>query len=222
MTIKSLVGAAAVAAMGLASTPQAHAAVLTQTEAFGSVVAMPDDHFFLQPFDTSLGTLTGVTITLTLTGTISLEPSNLGTFFTYKNASAAASAQLFGPDLIGTQTLLTTPTVAGTFAPGDPPVLASDSGPVSSTVDVPSSDFSSFETLASVTISVGGAAYWAAQTNPLATLSAVGDVPGSLTLVYTYAPVGAPVPEPSTALLVTAGLGALGFLSLRRQTLFRS
>jgi hypothetical protein len=89
-------------------------------------------------------------------------------------------------------------------------------------VDVPSSDFSSFETLASVTISVGGAAYWAAQTNPLATLSAVGDVPGSLTLVYTYAPVGAPVPEPSTALLVTAGLGALGFLSLRRQTLFRS
>jgi hypothetical protein len=56
----------------------------------------------------------------------------------------------------------------------------------------------------------------------LADLSAVGDVPGSLTLVYTYAPVGAPVPEPSTALLVTAALGVLGFLSLRRQTLFRS
>ena len=78
MTIKSLVGAAAAAAMGLASTPQAHAAVLTQTETFSSVVAMPDDHFFLQPFDTSLGTLTGVTITLTLTGTISLEPVPAG------------------------------------------------------------------------------------------------------------------------------------------------
>src|SRR5271155_6106918 len=99
MTIKSHVGAAAAAATGLAFTPQAHAAVLTQPEAFGSVVAMPDDHFFLQPFDTSLGTLTGVTITLTLTGTISVEPSNLGTSFTYKNASAVASAQLFGPDL---------------------------------------------------------------------------------------------------------------------------
>src|SRR5271154_1699412 len=98
MTIKSLVGAAAVAAMGLTSTLQARAAVLTQTEAFGSVVAMPDDHFFLQPFDTSLGTLTGVAITVTLTGTISLEPANLRTSFTYNNASAAASAQLFGPD----------------------------------------------------------------------------------------------------------------------------
>lgn len=185
MTIKSLVGAAAGAAMGLASTPQAHAAVLTQTEAFGSVVAMPDDHFFLQPFDTSLGTLTGVTITLTLTGTISLEPENLRTSFTYNHASAAANATLFGPDFIEMEASLTTPTVAGTFAPGDPPVLASASGPVTNTLDVPSSDFSSFETLASVTIVVDGAAFWAAQTDPLATLSAVGDVPGSFTLVYT-------------------------------------
>ena len=222
MTIKSLVGVAAAATIGLASTPQAHAAVLTQTETFSSVVAMPDDHFFLQPFDTSLGTLTGVAITVTLTGTISLEPSNLRTSFTYNNASAAAVAQMNGPDLIEMQTLLTTPTVSGAFAPGDPPVLASASGPVSNTLDVPSSDFSSFETLASVTILLDGFAWWAAQTDPLADLSAVGDVPGSLTLVYTYAPVGAPVPEPSTALLVTAGLGALGFLSLRRQTLFRS
>ena len=93
---------------------------------------------------------------------------------------------------------------------------------MSNTLDVPSSDFSSFETLASVTILLDGFAWWAARTDPLADLSAVGDVPGSLTLVYTYAPVGAPVPEPSTALLVTAALGALGFLSLRRQTLFRS
>ena len=222
MTIKSLVGVAAAAAIGLASTPQAHAAVLTQTETFSSVVAMPDDHFFLQPFDTSLGTLTGVAITVTLTGTISLESSTLRTSFTYNNASAAAVAQMNGPDLLEMQTLLTTPTVSGTFAPGDPPVLASASGPVSNTLDVPSSDFSSFETLASVTISLDGFAWWAAQTDPLADLSAVGDVPGSLTLVYTYSPVGAPVPEPSTALLVTAGLGALGFLSLRRQTLFRS
>jgi hypothetical protein len=220
MTIKSLVGAAAAAAMGLASTPHAHAAVLTQTEAFGSVVAMPDDHFFLEPFDTSLGTLTGVTITLTLTGTISLEPENLRTSFTYNHASAEANATLFGPDFIEMEAFLTTPTVTGTFAPGDPPVLASASGPVTDTLNVPSSDFSSFETLASVTIVVDGSAFWAAQTDPLATLSAVGDVPGSLTLVYTYAP--APVPEPSTALLVTAGLGALGFLSLRRQTLFSS
>jgi hypothetical protein len=220
MTIKSLVGAAAAAAMGLASTPHAHAAVLTQTEAFGSVVAMPDDHFFLEPFDTSLGTLTGVTITLTLTGTISLEPENLRTSFTYNHASAEANATLFGPDFIEMEAFLTTPTVTGTFAPGDPPVLASASGPVTNTLDVPSPDFSSFETLASVTIVVDGSAFWAAQTDPLATLSAVGDVPGSLTLVYTYAP--APVPEPSTALLVTAGLGALGFLSLRRQTLFSS
>jgi hypothetical protein len=204
----------------LASTPHAHAAVLTQTEAFGSVVAMPDDHFFLEPFDTSLGTLTGVTITLTLTGTISLEPENLRTSFTYNHASAEANATLFGPDFIEMEAFLTTPTVTGTFAPGDPPVLASASGPVTNTLDVPSSDFSSFETLASVTIVVDGSAFWAAQTDPLATLSAVGDVPGSLTLVYTYAP--APVPEPSTALLVTAGLGALGFLSLRRQTLFSS
>jgi hypothetical protein len=216
MTIKSLVGVAAAAAIGLAS------AVVTQTEAFGSVVAMPDDHFFLQPFDTSLGTLTGVAITVTLTGTISLESSTLRTSFTYNNASAAAVAQMNGPDLLEMQTLLTTPTVSGAFAPGDPPVLASASGPVSNTLDVPSSDFSSFETLASVTISLDGFAWWAAQTDPLADLSAVGDVPGSLTLVYTYSPVGAPVPEPSTALLVTAGLGALGFLSLRRQTLFRS
>jgi PEP-CTERM motif-containing protein len=222
MTIKSLVGVAAAAAIGLASTPQAHAAVLTQTETFSSVVAMPDDHFFLQPFDTSLGTLTGVAITVTLTGTISLESSTLRTSFTYNNASAAAVAQMNGPDLLEMQTLLTTPTVSGAFAPGDPPVLASASGPVSNTLDVPSSDFSSFETLASVTISLDGFAWWAAQTDPLADLSAVGDVPGSLTLVYTYSPVGAPVPEPSTALLVTAGLGALGFLSLRRQTLFRS
>jgi hypothetical protein len=222
MTIKSLVGAAAAAAIGLASTPQAHAAVLTQTETFSSVVAMPDDHFFLQPFDTSLGTLTGVAITVTLTGTISLESSTLRTSFTYNNASAAAVAQMNGPDLLEMQTLLTTPTVSGTFAPGDPPVLASASGPVSNTLDVPSSDFSSFETLASVTILLDGFAWWAARTDPLADLSAVGDVPGSLTLVYTYAPVGAPVPEPSTALLVTAALGALGFLSLRRQTLFRS
>jgi hypothetical protein len=183
---------------------------------------MPDDHFFLQPFDTSLGTLTGVAITVTLTGTISLESSTLRTSFTYNNASAAAVAQMNGPDLLEMQTLLTTPTVSGAFAPGDPPVLASASGPVSNTLDVPSSDFSSFETLASVTISLDGFAWWAAQTDPLADLSAVGDVPGSLTLVYTYSPVGAPVPEPSTALLVTAGLGALGFLSLRRQTLFRS
>ena len=222
MTIESLVGVAAAAAIGLASTPQAHAAVLTQTETFSSVVAMPDDHFFLQPFDTSLGTLTGVAITVTLTGTISLESSTLRTSFTYNNASAAAVAQMNGPDLLEMQTLLTTPTVSGTFAPGDPPVLASASGPVSNTLDVPSSDFSSFETLASVTILLDGFAWWAARTDPLADLSAVGDVPGSLTLVYTYSPVGAPVPEPSTALLVTAGLGALGFLSLRRQTLFRS
>jgi hypothetical protein len=178
---------------------------------------MPDDHFFLQPFDASLGTLTGVTITVTLTGTLDLEPANLRTSFAYTNALAIADAQMNGPDLIEMQVNLDTPRVTGSFAPGDPPVLASASGPVSNAVDVPAADFGSFETLASVTLLIDGVGEWAAQTDPSTTLAADGDVPGSLELVYTYTPAGAAVPEPSTTLLLTGGLGALGFLSLRRR-----
>jgi hypothetical protein len=219
MAIGTSVRATALAAMALAVAAPARAAVVTQTEDFGSVVGVISEHYFLEPFDTSLGTLTNVAITVTLPGTINLDVKGLRTTFAYTNASAGAEAQVNGPDNIEVQTILSTPLTAGSFAPGDPPVVASATGPVSNTVDAPAGDFGAFEIAspALLTISLAGISYYAATADVGGVLfGASGDVPGSLTLVYTYTPTGAPVPEPSTVLLFASGLAALGFVSLRR------
>ena len=173
----------------------------------------------LPTFDTGLGTLTGVQLTLTTNASVQEFVINLGTAATYSNAIGSSTVTVTDPNNAVTTAVAQTTGYTGTLGPG---VLsgASSTNPMfvatptliaaSSTVAIPTVDFSTYEGagVGSVTFQVaatnGGSG---SSTGSSTAFGASSSSYGTLAVTYTYSPV--PVPEPSSVALLGLGVGAI-------------
>jgi hypothetical protein len=110
---------------------------------FPTVVPLPQ-------FDTSLGNLTDIEVTLNTTGVLQAEVANVGVATVFTNAEAAGKIAITGPDGAGASVTLTAPQFSGLIGAGTPTVPTFALGPsasasTSSLSFVPSSDFAAYE-----------------------------------------------------------------------------
>jgi hypothetical protein len=179
----------------------------------------------LQKFDTMLGTLNDVIITLSSADSLQTLVVNYGSSTAFQNAQTAATITVTGQD--GTQSFasLSTTPYSGTIAPGS---FASpqfnNSGPVaqqsnSGSSHVAPADFSSYETAGTgyfdYTLS---AAVWATssgQSAPYMFFGYKATSYGSVSVQYDYTPAVVAVPEAGTMLAGCFALG-IGFVSVLR------
>ena len=212
------------------------------TETFNDVIASQSvgfsDTLYITPFDTSLGTLTGVTVTLSTTGTAELDVTNLTlNNLSFTNGSAKYTVSTTVANIPSTVFNLTdnlTATIAsGTvgaavqhdltaFGFG---IVTSDttvkytglSISDSATSAISSAYFSAFETAPlSVVFSVDATAgtYGGTSVSGLA-FGGNATVGGNLNVVYTY--TAATVPEPEQMALFLLGLPLIAGFARRKQ-----
>ncbi|MGA3181690.1 MAG: choice-of-anchor E domain-containing protein [Verrucomicrobiota bacterium] len=158
-------------------------------------------------FDASLGDLTGIEVTLTTTGLLQADVSNVGAATTFSDAEASGTITVSGPD--GEQSLLTLTTTpfSGSIAAGTPASPTYSLGPqtslsLQSVSEVPSSDFSAYEASGSggsLEFPLDAAFDGSSSGNGPSSLSFAGDASafGSVEVDYTYM---AAVPEPGQLL----------------------
>jgi hypothetical protein len=170
----------------------------------------------ISSFNTNLGILTGIAINGTQDISVSSEVLNVsGSPQSFLDSSAEFSPTLTGPDgstlLFSYPTITATQSSGGTVNPGTT-VVATTSYTQPLTLTLAPTDFTSFETAGSQTLSLtllsGDGTYSGSPGFPLfyggdgsATLN------GSIT--YTFTPVA--VPEPATWAMMLGGLGMLAF-----------
>jgi hypothetical protein len=197
------------------------AGVISQSSSFGPFdFSNPvSTNLSFNPFNTSLGTLTNVTATVTLDGTITLKASTTHGV-TYSSAQATAAAEVSGPDGLSPEAFLEAGPVSGHAGSGSV-TLASDTGPVTNTADALASDFSLYEA-GSVTLHFTGFEIAVGSYQPVVDPIVGGTVSGSVELDYTYSPPVQPppsaLPEPPSVTLIGVALAGLGFLRRRVAT----
>lgn len=190
-------------------------------------------NFSVGMFNTSLGTLDDIVITLTSYDSIQSQVVDVGGPASFQNAQASANITITGPDLTQTSgTLTTTPFSesigADSSASLDGKVLSDSSGSsvtyaygpaaqskVSTSSSVPVGDFGNYE------VNGGGTLDYLLNASTAGTSSGYGspgvffgyvaDTYGCLDITYDYTPSVVTVPEPGTTV---PGLVALAFCAL--------
>ena len=211
----TLVVASAVVANGRASagTISYSADVAAQPTSFSETVALPK-------FDTSLGTLTGVTISFTTNVNSIVKVANFtGVTQPFTNAQASIPFSVIGPDASSASGTAVTTVGSGNIASGigpyDFPGLPTTA---SGQVAVPSSNWSSYQGVGVTFANFDFIGANGTFTGTAANLvffggSAVAD--GHIVITYEYET--AAVPEPSTFVLGACGLVAAGLGCVRRK-----
>ena len=174
-------------------------------------------NFTLPQFDASLGTLTGITLSVTADSANVIQIGNLNAApEPFTNATAALPLLLTGP----TGTLVTATPVAGPIDGVANPGLNNFGGLSSTdaaTLTVPSSAFASYtgtgSSTAQFTATVGAGTY-SGTGNPGVLFGGSAVVSGAATLTYIF--ISAAAPEPGSMALVAFGL-LPGFALLRRR-----
>jgi hypothetical protein len=198
----------------LAVAPKADAAFETFSHTTPTATVPFTDSFTLPKFDTSLGTLTGITITLSTSVTAEVDIFNAtGSPAAFTNATATIPVTLTSPtETVSTTTTATTPT--GIAAPGFSafPGLTSNT---SSTVTVALANFGQYEGVgggsASYSAAFSGGSY-SGSSIPGVFFGGTATAGGITSITYTYSP--AAIPEPASMAMVVIGLG--GVFAARR------
>lgn len=166
--------------------------------------------FALPKFDPSLGTLTGIQMTLVAHGTVHLDVYNLtDSAQTFAGATATIPTVITGPSGLTTTATFSSCVAAGTALAGRG-ALTSFAGATKTTsakVQVDSADFAPYvglgDFLSTFTVDVTGGTFSGTSTK-LGALAFSGseDVDGAVTITYTFTPFA--VPEPASLSLAAA------------------
>ncbi len=197
------------------SADKAEAALITYgTNVFTNVTAPANTSFQLPTFDTSLGTLTSVTISSTLTGSAVISIFNVTSssqVFTNASASVPLTISTSAPSSL--TTTATNSTASGVAAPGQTnlPGLPIT---ITGNENIASSNWGFFQSAgpASFTASADlGAGTYGGTSNPGVFFGGTSNISADVSITYEYTPI----PEPMTIL---GSIGALGFMgSLNRR-----
>ena len=215
MSFRRLTWIAALAFAALGHSAQA--GTITQIDPYGPSSTPFSTLLTFNTFDTSLGTLTSVTITVTETGTVTSSVTNTGTTSeSYTAASSTGTVTVTGPAGATTSTSLSTSPASGTIGGGNTLVVGTNTGTASpATVSVPTADFPSYETPpASLTYTVTAAGtVTSTGTSPSGDVFFGGGatVSGNVEVVYNYTTT---VPEPASFAMLALGMG--GIFAVRR------
>jgi hypothetical protein len=173
------------------------------------------DSFLLPGFDTSLGTLEDITITLDADGTAEVDVINVTAIpQAFTHATATIPVSLTGPGPTTTSVTLSAGPTSGTAAPGlnsFPGLPAS----ATNTVDVSPADFGMYEGLGlivSVDVAAGTGTY-GGTSNPGVFFGGSSTAGAVTTISYDYMPGSTThVPEPATVSLFGVALLGIGRL----------
>jgi len=172
------------------------------------------DTFLLPGFDTSLGTLQDITITLDATGTAEVDVFNdTGSSQTFTGAMATIPVSLTGPGPITTSVTLSAGPTSGTATPGMsafPGLPAS----ASNMVLVSPADFSLYEGLGLiVSVNVnGGTGTYTGNSIPGVFFGGSSTAGAVTTISYDFLPASTKVPEPATVSMFGGALLGIGYL----------
>ncbi len=216
MSFRRLTWIAALAFAALGHSAQA--GTITQIDPYGPSSTPFSTLVTFNTFDTSLGTLTSVTVTVTETGTVTSSVTNIGTAASsFTNASSTGTVTVTGPDGTTTSTSLSTTPASGPIAGSSGSVLVGTTTGTASpaTISVPTADFSSYETPpASLTYTITAAGtVTSTGTSPSGDVFFGGGatVSGNVEVVYNYTST---VPEPASFAMLALGMG--GIFAVRR------
>ncbi|PPQ27066.1 choice-of-anchor E domain-containing protein [Rhodopila globiformis] len=176
------------------------------------------DNFTLTAFDTSLGTLTGIEITLTTNSTAIVDVlNNTGAAQSFTDATSSVPVTATGPaGVIMSQSLVAGP-FNGNAAPGTDP-FPGNAANATSSVSVAAADFATYEATTSgvsldFSVATGNGSYHGTAISGVF-FGGSANVGGTTTITYTYTP-STPMPEPMNLMILGAGMAGLGFVRRR-------
>ena len=213
------IGAASLLGFGLLEPSSALAAIVSFSHYTPETAVPFSDVFQLQLFDTNLGVLDGVTVTLssTVTGQVNVFNST-GSPQSFSNAYSSVPVTVTGPAGTTTSVSADASVAAGTVAAGMNG-FAGVPGTDTNSVSVLASDFGSFEgagvTYGSFTTASSRGIYGGTAI-PGVFFSGSAAADGTVTITYDYTPGGAAVvPAPDTIALFASGMAMVGVIARR-------
>jgi hypothetical protein len=218
MRFRSVVAAIALSTLALAgASSQAHAATWVQTLNFGPMGANATSPLSFLAFDTSLGTLTAINITLESTLTARVRVNNLeGTPLTWTSATGSISTTVTGPAGTSTSNALSiSDNTGGTLPPNSEYIGDFFNANDSDMVSVNPANFAAYTGGGTFNINVSSSPYAVTGSGDDGLLyGGNASVLGSVRLEYVYTSVA--IPEPGTLALLAPALLMGGVVVARR------
>jgi hypothetical protein len=210
------------AAFGIASVCLASAATLTETFTHVTPTSTTPftDSFTLAGFNTALGTLDSIQISISTTATAEVDVFNItGGPLPFTNATASVPVTVKGPDATTTSVTLVAGPIAGIANPGAN-MFPGIPGSGSSSIFVPVADFATYEnpggTPVSFMVSSVGGTYSGSGAAGQLFFGGLAVAGGTTTVVYTYdTVVTTTTPEPTTMALFGSAFVGLGLIRRR-------
>jgi hypothetical protein len=221
LQVMTALGLATAMTMGMAEAP-AQAASISFSETIDSQPLSYSTDFELQKFDASLGTLTGITITLDAVGTGTLDVINLtDSELSFSDGTADLPIAVLAPGNVALSTTLVATPVSGVAAAGieiTPGFFFSKTSftdvdtTLSASTAVDASAFGDYIGTDKATLTLVGGPISVTGTGPTGLFfGGSGVAGGTVTVTYTYTSVVVPEPRSATMLslgiLVAGGLG---------------